>query len=247
MPSLGAPPSITSKSLRHWLAIGAARIAFRRVLARLFGPFRPRRRASAFRAGGSALASVLGGSTDLRPQMIGRRSERFPVRLPHYAETRLSAGLFGGGGSRTSKPRRRASAFRAGGSALASVLGGSTDLRPQMIGRRSERFPVRLPHYAETRLSAGLFGGGGSRTPVPERVPRASTGLSDLLGCRGGRSGSTRLPSRIPVVVHRLLRAGTCASLGWLRALRPLKAARPRTRRYRRLRGESEIAVVVGN
>ena len=184
MPSLGAPPSITSKSLRHWLAIGAARIAFRRVLARLFGPFRP---------------------------------------------------------------RRRASAFRAGGSALASVLGGSTDLRPQMIGRRSERFPVRLPHYAETRLSAGLFGGGGSRTPVPERVPRASTGLSDLLGCRGGRSGSTRLPSRIPVVVHRLLRAGTCASLGWLRALRPLKAARPRTRRYRRLRGESEIAVVVGN
>ena len=102
---------------------------------------------------------------------------------------------------------------------------------------------------AKTTLSSGFRrnGGGGSRTPVPERVPRASTGLSDHLSCREGGSGSTRLPFRIPVVVHRPLRAEACASLGCLRALRPLKAARPRTRRYRRLRGESEIAVVVGN
>ena len=113
-------------------------------------PFRPQHPASAFRAGESALATIPGGSTVPRPQMIGRGSERFPVRLPPPPIMRKppfrEVFFIGGGGSRPFRPQHPASAFRAGESALATIPGGSTVPRPQMIGRGSERFPVRLPH-----------------------------------------------------------------------------------------------------
>jgi len=181
--------------------------------------------ASSLRAGEVALASIPGGSIARHPHMIGCRAGRLPVRFP-----------CGGGGNRSPARRHPASSLRAGEVALASIPGGSIARHPHMIGCRAGRLPVRFP-----------CGGGGNRTPVPGRVPRASTGLSGLSSCRGGGGGPARIPSRIPESVPRPLRAETGASLGWLRALRPLEAAQPGTRRLRYLRSESEIAVVVGN
>ena len=76
-----------------------------------------------------------------------------------------------------------------------------------------------------------VFGGGGNRTRVPGREGRASTGLSVLSGCRGRGGGATRFPSRILGYVLRAIQALRGASLGRLRASRPLEAAQSRARR----------------
>ena len=121
-------------------------------------------------------------------------------------------------------------------------------------GKRSRRHPWRLdraslsddrakrgalsrsvpatPHMREAPFRELLFvGGGGSRTRVPGRAPRTSTGLSVLSSCRGWGSGAARLPSRIPECVPRAVRSPRGASLGQLRAARPLEAAQSRARR----------------
>ena len=108
---------------------------------------------------------------------------------------------------------------------------------PHLLVKKNSRPEVRRLFF---------FGGGGSRTPVPGREPKASTGLSGHSGCRGRGGGPTRFPSRIPAGVPPVLRIGRKASPGWLQGQRALRAAHPRPRRYRRLRGESEGAVVVG-
>ncbi len=103
-------------------------------------------------------------------------------------------------GSRLFRPRHPVSAFRAGEDALAAIHGRSTDLCPHMIGQRSGRLPVRLPHFLKTAKPATrrvlLFWRWGESNPRP----RARTVdiyrfiRSFKLSGKGWRNGTLSIP-----------------------------------------------------